>query len=89
MPNHELFHTEDCGLSLLCRCCRGPVCAQRLSKADRMAVNGGLWRYTCRARHDDRSLANYSNPPRRRVSDWFLRMIRWLQPFIDGKTVCI
>src|SRR5687767_5986008 len=35
---NEIFHTEDCGLSLICRCCRGPVCAQRLSKADRLRV---------------------------------------------------
>ena len=34
----HLFHTEDCGVSLLCRCCRSPVCKQRLSKADRMRI---------------------------------------------------
>lgn len=32
------FHTEDCGVSLICRCCRGPICEQRLSKADRMRI---------------------------------------------------
>ena len=40
---NELFHTEDCGLSLICRCCRGPVCEQRLSRADRMRVQRELW----------------------------------------------
>ncbi len=40
--NH-LFHTEDCGLSLICRCCRGPVCEQRLTRADRMRVQRELW----------------------------------------------
>jgi len=40
---HELFHTEDCGLSLLCRCCRAPVCERHLSRADRMQFRGELW----------------------------------------------
>ena len=40
---NELFHTEDCGISLICRCCRGPVCEQRLSRADRMRVQRELW----------------------------------------------
>jgi amino-acid racemase len=40
---HELFHTEDCGLSLICRCCRGSVCEQRLSRAERMRVQRELW----------------------------------------------
>jgi hypothetical protein len=39
----EFFHTEDCGLSLICRCCRGPVCEQRLTRADRMRVQRELW----------------------------------------------
>lgn len=39
----ELFHTEDCGISLICRCCRGPVCAQQLTKADRLRVERDLW----------------------------------------------
>jgi hypothetical protein len=40
---NELFHTEDCGISLICRCCRGPVCEQRLTKADRLRVQRDLW----------------------------------------------
>lgn len=40
---NEIFHTEDCGISLLCRCCRAPVCEQRLSKADRLRVRRELW----------------------------------------------
>jgi hypothetical protein len=39
----ELFHTEDCGISLICRCCRAQVCEQRLSRADRMRVRRELW----------------------------------------------
>jgi hypothetical protein len=45
--NH-LFHTEDCGVSLLCRCCRSPVCKQRLSKADRMRLQPGWGAYPIR-----------------------------------------
>jgi hypothetical protein len=40
---HELFHTEDCGLSLICRCCRGPICERRLTRADRLRVQRDLW----------------------------------------------
>lgn len=40
---HELFHTEDCGVSLLCRCCRAPVCERHLSRADRMQFRRELW----------------------------------------------
>ena len=46
----ELFHTEDCGLSLICRCCRGPVCERRLTKAHRMRVERGLWSHEYRNR---------------------------------------
>ncbi len=40
---NELFHTEDCALSLICRCCRSPVCEQYLTRADRMKVQRDLW----------------------------------------------
>lgn len=40
---NELFHTEDCGLSLICRCCRTPVCERNLSRADRMRIHRELW----------------------------------------------
>jgi hypothetical protein len=40
---HEQFHTEDCGISLICRCCRGPVCYRHLSHADRMSIRRELW----------------------------------------------
>ena len=40
---HELFHTEDCGLSLICRCCRGPICERRLTRSDRLRVQRDLW----------------------------------------------
>ena len=40
---NELFHTEDCGLSLICRCCRGPVCEGRLTRADRRKRKRDLW----------------------------------------------
>jgi hypothetical protein len=46
----ELFHTEDCGLSLICRCCRGPVCERRLTRADRMRDERGLWSHEYRDR---------------------------------------
>jgi hypothetical protein len=58
---NEIFHTEDCGISLLCRCCRAPVCEQRLSKADRLRVRRELWapadwrgRNVCLTGHDKR-----------------------------------
>jgi hypothetical protein len=40
---HESFHTEDCGLSLMCRCCRAPVCERTLAKADRLRIRRELW----------------------------------------------
>ena len=40
---NELFHTEDCGISLICRCCRAAVCERNLSRADRMRIHRGLW----------------------------------------------
>jgi hypothetical protein len=40
---NELFHTEDCALSLICRCCRSPVCERYLTRADRMKVQRDLW----------------------------------------------
>ena len=40
---NEIFHTEDCAISLICRCCRAPVCKQRLAKADRMQMHRWLW----------------------------------------------
>jgi len=40
---HELFHTEDCGLSLICRCCRGPICERHLARSDRLRIERGLW----------------------------------------------
>ncbi|GEM_PF-6686364 len=39
----QLFHTEDCALSLLCRCCRAPVCERRLARADRLRMQRDLW----------------------------------------------
>jgi hypothetical protein len=42
---NNLFHTEDCALSLLCRCCRARVCEQQLTKAERMKVPRDLWSY--------------------------------------------
>ena len=44
----HFFHTEDCDVSLICRCCRGPVCEQRLSKADRMRVERDWAAYSTR-----------------------------------------
>jgi IS5 family transposase len=40
---HKMFHTEDCGLSLICRCCRGPICERRLTRADRLRGQHNLW----------------------------------------------
>jgi hypothetical protein len=40
---HEQFHTEDCGISLICRCCRGPVCERYLSRTDRLRRQRDLW----------------------------------------------
>src|SRR5581483_1471028 len=42
-PMRQLFHTEDCALSLLCRCCRAPVCERRLARADRLRMQRDLW----------------------------------------------
>jgi hypothetical protein len=40
---NEQFHTDDCGISLICRCCRGPVCYRHLSRADRLSIRRELW----------------------------------------------
>jgi hypothetical protein len=40
---HESFHTEDCGLSLICRCCRARVCERTLAKGDRLRIRRELW----------------------------------------------
>lgn len=40
---NEIFHTEDCGVSLICRCCRARVCERNLSRADRMRMRRDLW----------------------------------------------
>lgn len=65
----KLFHTEDCGLSLICRCCRRPVCERNLAKADRMRIQRELWS------HEDRSL-HYGSPPSRakRCRQQFVRL---------------
>lgn len=47
---HELFHTEDCALSLLCRCCRGPTCERRLARSDRLRMQRDLWPGTIKQR---------------------------------------
>jgi len=58
---NELFHTEDCGISLICRCCRAPICERNTTKADRMRVQRDLWapenwrgRHVFRPRRDKR-----------------------------------
>ncbi len=45
---NELFHTEDCGLSLICRCCRGPVCEARPTRTDRTKRQHDLWAFESR-----------------------------------------
>lgn len=47
---HELFHTEECGLSLICRCCRAPICERRLARADRLRMQRDLWPSTTKQR---------------------------------------
>jgi len=42
---HEIFHSEDCGVSLICRCCRAEICDQRLTRSQRIARRGDLWPY--------------------------------------------
>ncbi len=42
---NEIFHSEDCGLSLICRCCRAEVCDQRLTRSQRITRRGELWPY--------------------------------------------
>ncbi len=76
----ELFHTEDCGLSLICRCCRGPVCEQRLTRADRMSVQRELWAQEARQRrhrspqkHAERYLKKAFNCV---ISGLFTRVLR-------------
>ena len=76
----EFFHTEDCGLSLICRCCRGPVREQRLTKADRMRAERELWaqedrrhRYGSATRHAKRSLRKFLRYP---ISGLFTRVTR-------------
>lgn len=63
----EIFHTEDCALSLICRCCRGPVCDHRLAKSDRMARACNLWgdapRSRSRGRSDARTKPNSPTQP--------------------------
>jgi hypothetical protein len=63
----ELFHTEDCGLSLICRCCRGPVCEQRLTKADRLRVHHELW-----AQKDRRRYGFQTRLAKRHVQQFFV-----------------
>ena len=79
---NELFHTEDCGLSLICRCCRGPVCAQRFTRADRMRVQRDLWaqeerrhRYGASTRHAKRHLRKFFNCL---IPEFFTRVTRQL-----------
>jgi hypothetical protein len=62
----EAFHTEDCGLSLICRCCRGPVCEQRLTKADRMRMQRELWAHEDR-RHRYGSSTRHIKPYMRKL----------------------
>jgi hypothetical protein len=47
-------------MSLICRCCRAPVCEQNLTKADRMRVRRELWR------NDSRTRQNIAPESRRR-----------------------
>ena len=63
----ELFHTEDCGLSLICRCCRGPVSEQRLTRADRLRVQRELW-----AQKDRRRYGFRTRPAKRHVQQFFI-----------------
>jgi hypothetical protein len=39
----HLFHTDDCGISLICRCCRGPTCERRLDLTDIRSLERDLW----------------------------------------------
>jgi hypothetical protein len=48
---NESFHTEDCALSLICRCCRDPVCKRTLTKADRLRTRRELWAQDVRLHH--------------------------------------
>ena len=79
---NELFHTEDCGLSLICRCRRGPVCEQRFTRADRMRVQRDLWaqeerrhRYGASTRHAKRHLRKFFNCL---IPEFFTRVTRQL-----------
>jgi len=78
----ELFHTEDCGISLICRCCRAPVCEQRLSRADRMRVQRELWADDSQAgprvamtpwrRRSKNVLSCFAPGIFKRIADWVL-----------------
>jgi hypothetical protein len=57
---NELFHAEDCGLSLICRCCRAPACARTLTKADRLRIRRELWAQDVR-RHRHGSSPGHTN----------------------------
>jgi hypothetical protein len=57
----HIFHTEDCGISLICRCCRGLVCQQRLTRSDRLRVRRELW--------EDYSLERRGDEPQSRVKN--------------------
>jgi len=50
---NEMFHTEDCGVSLICRCCRGPACERRQTRSERMSVPRDLWPH-CAPQHVQR-----------------------------------
>jgi len=67
----ELFHTEDCGLSLICRCCRGPVCERTLTKADRLRLQRELWAQEDR-RHRYGSSTRHAKPCMRKFFSCFV-----------------
>lgn len=74
----HFFHTEDCGVFLICRCCRGPVCEQRLSKADRMRVERDWAMYS--TRQGDAASESSRGFFRRFAVSLFDRMAAWRLP---------
>jgi hypothetical protein len=74
---HEQFHTEDSGISLICRCCRGPVCYRHLSRADRMSIRRELWPGELPRHTDERTREQRWTIHRSVAARMFRQIARW------------
>jgi hypothetical protein len=84
---NEQFHTQDCGISLICRCCRGRICYRHLSRADQMSIRRELWPSELPRCSDVRTSERRWTIHRSLAARMFRQIARWTLRTQDSGTV--